>query len=84
MHDRAQPIYSLPFKSVAISLLFTVFLGPVGLLYGSFIGGLMMIICIVAAFCARFLFIVLMLWMLCCVWGVKAVENYNKKLMSNR
>jgi hypothetical protein len=80
MLDRATLVKSLPLKSVAAALLFTVFLGPVGLLYGAFWGGLLMIALIVAAVGAHYFFIALMLWIGCCVWGVRAVEVYNRNI----
>lgn len=71
---------TLLYKSVAGALLFTVILGPVGLLYASFWGGVVMIFFAVVIFSARLLFCALLLWIICCVWSVGAVESYNKKL----
>lgn len=71
---------ALPYKSVATVLIFTVFLGPVGLLYGSFWGGLIMIILGMFVINAKLFFPILLLWIVCCVWGVGAVESYNRKI----
>lgn len=73
----------LPYKSVAVALLFCVALGPIGLLYASFWGGtIMLLLSIVVISMGKFLFVTLLLWLACCVWGVRAVESYNKKLMT--
>lgn len=70
----------LPYKSVAAALLFTVTLGPVGLLYASFWGGVFMIFLAVVVFSAKLIFPALLLWIGCCVWAVGAVESHNRKL----
>ncbi len=70
----------LPQKSVAIALLFSVILGPVGLLYASFWGGLSMIVVAIIVISGRFLFLTMVLWLICCIWSVGAVEAYNKRL----
>lgn len=75
---------TLPYKSTAVSLLFTVLLGPVGLLYASFWGGVTMIIVAIVVLSAKFFFPALLLWVGCCVWGTGAVEAYNKKLSGNK
>jgi membrane protein implicated in regulation of membrane protease activity len=69
----------LPFKSLAAALLFSVFLGPVGLLYASTIGGVVMIIigCVVAS---SLLWVpILIVWLISCVWSVVAVNRYNQR-----
>jgi hypothetical protein len=82
MFDRSTiATYTLPFKSVAASLLFTVLFGPIGLLYASFWGGLLMVTLGVIMLCARFFFLLLLVWLISCMWGVKAVERYNKQLL---
>lgn len=70
-----------PYKSVAGALLFTVVLGPVGLLYSSFWGGVIMILLAIVVFSSKFFFPSLLVWVACSVWGVGAVEKCNKKIM---
>lgn len=69
-----------PYKSVAAALMFSVLLGPVGLLYASFWGGVVMIVIGIVVLSAKFLFPSLLLWIGCTIWAVGAVESYNKKL----
>lgn len=75
---------TLPYKSVAIALLFSVLLGPVGLLYASFWGGVGMILIGIVVVSSRLLFPILLVWIICCILSVKAVESYNKKLHTCR
>lgn len=71
----------LPYKSVAIGLLFSVILGPVGLLYASFWGGFIMIIIGIVVISNKFFFPIVLLWLICCIWSVGAVESHNKKIL---
>lgn len=76
------PVTHLPFKSVAGALLFTVLLGPIGLLYASFWGGFIMILIGIIVFCNKFFFPILLTWLICCIWAVRAVEKHNKTVVA--
>jgi len=69
-----------PYKNVATALLFAVLLGPVGLLYSSFWGGVIMMIIGMIVVSAQFPFPILIWWMCCSVWAVRAVEKYNHRI----
>jgi len=71
----------LPFKSVGVALLFSAILGPVGLLYASFWGGFSMILVGIVVISSKFFFPILLLWLICCIWAVGAVEAYNRNLL---
>lgn len=73
-----------PYKSVAAALLFSVILGPVGLLYASFWGGFAMIVVAIVVVNSKLFFPTLMLWIICCIWSVGAVESYNRKILKDR
>lgn len=72
--------FLLPYKSVAVALLFTAILGPLGLLYASFWGGVLMIILGVIVCSSRLFFPILLVWIISCIWGVRAVEKYNRNI----
>lgn len=72
----------LPYKSVAGALLFSILLGPVGLLYASFWGGFMMITVGIVVISNKFIFPIILLWIVCCIWSVGAVESYNRKIVN--
>ncbi|OGT58368.1 MAG: hypothetical protein A3F14_02185 [Gammaproteobacteria bacterium RIFCSPHIGHO2_12_FULL_43_28] len=69
-----------PYKSVAVALLFSVLLGPLGLLYASFWGGVAMIGLAMLVFSAKLLFTSSLFWISCSIWAVGAVESYNRRL----
>ena len=71
----------IPFKSIAAALMFSVVLGPVGLLYSSFWGGFLMILVGIVVFSSRLFFPILLVWVFSCVWAVGAAEKYNKKIL---
>jgi hypothetical protein len=73
--------YALPFKSAAVAIIFCVLLGPIGLLYASFWGGVIMSVVGIVVISNKFLFPILLCWMICCIWGVRAVEIYNRTLL---
>lgn len=70
---------SQPAKSVAIALLFSVILGPLGLLYASLRGGIIMMIFAIAFACMHFYFLTFSIWLMSCVWAVAAVESRLKR-----
>lgn len=72
----------LPPKSLAGALLFSVFLGPIGLLYASTIGGVIMIIIGFIAGCSMLPIPILIIWLSSCVWSVIATNKHNKKYIS--
>lgn len=85
MHTIPKQITSFPpYKSVAVALIFCALLGPVGLLYASFWGGFTMIIIGMVVCSSKFFFPILLLWIICCIWGVGAVESYNKKIFHSQ
>lgn len=81
MHRSMTGLPALPFKSVATALVFTVVLGPLGLLYSSFRGGILMLLIGLIVLSSKLMFPIILLWVTCCIWAVKSVEDYNKKLI---
>ena len=73
-------VLTLPYKSVAGALMFCVVLGPVGLLYASFWGGFFMILIGIVVVSNKFLVPIILLWIICCIWAVRAVESHNRKI----
>ncbi len=69
----------LPFKNLAVALLFSVFLGPVGLLYASTVGGIVMIILGAIMVNSLLPVPIILVWVTSCVWSVVAVNRYNKR-----
>jgi hypothetical protein len=82
MNTSIQSAGRLPYKSVAGALLFGVFLGPLGLLYGSYWGGFMMIFITLYMVKFKFYFLLVLCWLVSCIWNVGAVETHNKKILT--
>lgn len=72
-----KPIF--PCKSLAGALLFSIFFGPVGLLYATSVGGIIMIIVGFVVICSRLIVPIILMWLICNVWSVVAVNRYNRK-----
>jgi hypothetical protein len=72
----------LPFKSVAAALLLGLVLGPVGLLYASFWGGIVMVVIAFIVICSKLSVPILLTWIGSCIWAVGATNQYNKKLLT--
>lgn len=67
-------------KSVGVAILLSFLLGPLGMLYSTISGGIiMMIVCgIVAIFTLGFgLFL---MWPICVIWAAIAASNHNRNL----
>ncbi len=73
-----------PFKSVAVALLFCIVLGPIGLLYSSVAGGVVMMMIGLLIVRTKLMGLVLLTWLISCVWGVAAVNKYNTKIIRMR
>jgi len=71
----------LPYKNLAAALLFSVFLGPVGLLYASVRGGILMVVIAFVVMSSRYPVPIILMWILCCIWSVLATNRYNQKIL---
>jgi hypothetical protein len=72
---------ALPFRSPVAALLLSVVLGPLGLIYASIWGGVVMLgICFVVI-CAKFIVPIIFTWIANCIWAVAATNRYNDKLL---
>jgi hypothetical protein len=73
---------NLPYKSVFLAILLGL-AGPIGLLYTTWLGSLIMIILgvIVSAIPKLGGALVALVWLVCLFWNTIAVERYNAKLL---
>jgi hypothetical protein len=72
---------TLPFKSVATALLFSVLLGPVGLLYSSVIGGSILMVLFLIAFTGKYANAMIIFWFTSSIISVATVNRYNNKII---
>lgn len=71
----------LPFKSVAGALLLGLFFGPIGLLYATTWGGVVMLVIGVAIVPTKLPVPIVIVWLVCCIWAVIATNRFNQKLV---
>jgi hypothetical protein len=81
MQTFGQHKLTLPLKNLAGALLFTVFLGPIGLLYASSLGGIVMIVLGFIVACCKYTVPIVFVWLISCIWSVVAVNRYNRKII---
>ncbi|MBV8803133.1 MAG: hypothetical protein JO131_09300 [Gammaproteobacteria bacterium] len=74
----------LPFKNLAGALLFTIFFGPLGLLYSSSMGGIIMLILGFITVCSKMIVPIIFVWIGSSIWSVIATNRYNKKILRQR
>lgn len=69
-------------KSVGIALILSILFGPLGLLYATVSGGVIMFF--VSIFAALFTFGIglFITWPICVIWSAIAASNHNKSLMA--
>ena len=71
----------LPLKSVAGALLFSLFLGPLGLLYASTLGGVVMLVFGIVILPTKLPVPIALVWIISCIWSVMATNRYNQKII---
>ncbi|ARM31292.1 hypothetical protein [Prosthecochloris sp. HL-130-GSB] len=84
MTPSERPVVVAPVKSVGIGLLLTILFGPLGMLYCTIPGAIiMMILFAVIGFLTAGIGLII-LWPVCIVWTVLAIQNYNRRLLSGK
>ncbi|MDB2705209.1 hypothetical protein N9Y67_01560 [Pseudomonadota bacterium] len=78
----AQRIIVASTKSVGISLILTFFFGPLGMLYSTILGAIIMIIVSILIGIVTFGTGVFLIWPICMIWGAFSAASYNKKLFN--
>jgi|GEM_PF-3527672 len=85
---KSQQVIVTSTKSVGISVLLTLILGPIGMFYSTAKGALtwlllVIVLSVLALAINPFLIILVVpvMWVVSIIWGVKAVKAYNEKLL---
>ncbi|MGV4439330.1 hypothetical protein ACQ1PL_07510 [Ornithobacterium rhinotracheale] len=68
-------------KSVGLSLLLTFFFGPLGMLYSTISGAIIMLIISIVLSVITLGFSLFLTWPICMIWGAMAAKSYNKDLL---
>lgn len=75
-------VVALPTKSVGVAILLTFLFGPLGMLYSTVAGGLVMIVVSFFGIFLTFGLGIFIIWPICIIWAGVAADNYNKELMA--
>lgn len=71
-------------KSMGLSIILTVLLGPLGMFYSTVIGAIIMSVISIVVGVFTFGFGLLLMWPIAIVWGALATSTYNKNLIAGR
>lgn len=80
--EQKQTVVVTSTKSMGISILLTFLFGPLGMLYSTIIGAVVMAVISVIAGVVSLGLGLLITWPICVIWGAIATSSYNKKLLS--
>src|ERR1700690_4097288 len=69
-------------KSVGVAFLLAFLFGPLGLLYASVVGGVVMFLIGILIAIVTFGFGIIFVWIGCIIWAVVAAGNANKKMIT--
>jgi hypothetical protein len=75
-----QVVVAIPTKSVGVSMILTFLFGPLGMLYSTVGGALVMMVISVAIGVCTLGMGLLLTWPICILWGAVATSSYNAKL----
>ncbi len=70
-----------PLRSPIAALLLAIFLGPIGLIYSSIIGAIILIFLLLVSYGAHSMYALVLIWLLGCFWSVIAANRYNRRMM---
>lgn len=70
-----------PLRSPIAALLLALFLGPIGLIYASMLGAIIMIFLFLIAYGSHSSYPIALVWIVSCFWAVIAANRYNRRMM---
>jgi len=79
-----QHVIVTPTKSMGVAILLTVLFGPLGMLYATIPGALLMIVVGGVLALMTLGISLLITWPICVIWAAVAVNNYNGRLLAGR
>lgn len=79
---QVQHVVVTPTKSMGIAIILTVLFGPLGMLYSTIIGGVIMLIASVILGAVTFGLGLLVTWPICIIWAAVAVSSHNRGLLA--
>jgi len=68
-------------KSMAVAILLAIFFGPLGMLYSTVMGGVVMIVISILVGIFTLGFGLFLTWPICVIWAAIATNAYNKNML---
>ena len=69
-------------KSMAVAILLALFFGPLGMLYSTVMGGVVMIVISILVGIFTLGFGLFITWPICVIWAAVATNSHNKKVLA--
>lgn len=83
-NQQPERVVVTPTKSMGISIILTILFGPLGMLYSTIWGGVIMfVISAIVGFLTLGLGLII-IWPTCVIWAAVATSSYNKKLLEGK
>lgn len=82
--QQPQRIVVLPMKSSGLAIFLGVLFGPLGLLYSTVTGAIVMFIVNIGIGLITLGFGMILTWPICGVWAYMATKSYNEKLLAGQ
>lgn len=82
VNPKPQVIVVQSLKSMGLGLVLTFFFGPLGMLYSTVVGSLIMMVITGLVFLLTFGLGVLVTWPICMVWTYIAIKKHNQRLIA--
>ena len=79
--QQPQRVVVLPTKSVGVAIILTVLLGPLGMLYSTIWGGIMMFVISALVGLVTFGLGLMITWPICIIWAALAAGSHNRRLL---
>lgn len=84
MANEQQHVVVTTTKSMGISIILTVLFGPLGMLYSTIWGGVIMFVISAIVGLLTLGLGLIITWPICIVWAAVATSSYNKKLLEGQ
>lgn len=83
-NEQPQRVVTTSTKSMGVAIILTVLFGPLGMLYSTILGGIIMCVISLIVGVVTLGFGLLLTWPICIIWAAVATSSFNKKLLQGQ
>jgi hypothetical protein len=83
-NEQPQRVVITSTKSMGVAIILTVLFGPLGMLYSTILGGVIMCVISLIVGIVTLGFGLLLTWPICIIWAAVATSSFNKKLLQGK